>query len=163
MAKRNKFNNDNDISSTTATNKLEMPQDASQPIICNNTNDKINDVLGDSITNVEYGQFFVVENNIVTTDNYVKFIELAKVYNLFNNINLSDLNKEDLICLIGMIIDKMYTKEQALNSSITGLHEEIMELNIKIQELSKKPETSFDKKVDYSDLLGTLGSYKSWN
>lgn len=164
MAKKTKFKNDKaDTSDGVVTSTATTHQDALQSTICNNTN-ATNDDTGDTSTlTPEDEQFTVVMNNIVSTDDYIKFIELANKYNLFNGYTLDLLCKQDLICLIGSVINRMYGKEIELNSTVSTLKIEISNLNQKIIQLSKQPETSFDKSMSYSDLMGSLETYKSWN
>lgn len=157
MAKKTKFKNDQSTISDTASSVTSETTSDAFPII---NNDNTNTILGDansvSGVNLEDDQFAILKYNIINKDDYVRFIELANVYNLFNGCSLNTLHKMDLICLIGTIIDKLYQKEREFSSKTT-------ELNNKIQELTKKPETSFDKAISYNELLGTLGNYKSWN
>ena len=96
----------------------------------------------------ELEQFTVIKDNIIKADDYIKFTELAVKYNLFNKLDLNNLCKQDLVCLIGFGINGIYQLRDELNK-------------IKQEEMKKK-QTSFDKPVNYSDLL-TVGEYKSWN
>jgi hypothetical protein len=155
MAKRTKIKEElnkttNDVDDTTNTSTLSPITSEQQTNSLNNT--KIDDSSETpSIASIsdELEQFTIIKNNIVKMDDYIKFTELAVKYNLFNNIDLSKLNKQDLITLIGFIIDKLYIKIDELNK-------------MKQDELQRR-QSSFDKPVSYNDLLGDFNTYKSWN
>jgi len=170
MAKKTKFKEakDNANSNTTTGND---PVVTTTPLVtlpselCNNTN-VTKDVTSnhpDVIDELE--KFTILENNIVQPDDYVKFTELANVYNLFNKTELQQLNKDDLICLIGSVIDRLYKSEQHHKEITQSLRDEIMSLNTKISEIEnvkKDNPMSINHTESYADLMGNLGVYKSW-
>lgn len=166
MAKKTKFKNDNEATNEgAATSTATTPQDVLQSTVCNNNNNTDIKASGDASTlNPEDEQFSIVMNNIVSSDDYIKFTELANMYNLFNGYTLDLLCKQDLICLIGSVINRLYISELTSKRVISECQDEILKLNTKVQHLeNQKPENSFnDKSMSYSDLMGTLGEYKSW-
>jgi hypothetical protein len=159
MAKRTKFKQSETTAEAVqdATAITTTPDDTGvssgkfAPLTNNNTN--TNNDVATPISNViaEDDQFTLLKYNIVNSNDYAKFIELAKEYNLFNNIDLTNLHKLDLICLIGLIINALYTKNN-----------ELITLNREIQ--AKRNSSFSDTDANnYKDLMGTLGVYKSWN
>ena len=161
MAKRTNFHNknkdvvnDNNIASDTSSNVL----DVTEPIVNNNLNG-INDDKGEGSSNKidnnqEKPMFEILNYNIVNKDKYVYLIELAKTYNIFNNIDLTSLNKTDLICLLGYFVDKLYNKDQELLNKQQELS----------QHINKQQNQGMSiNNVSYSDVLNNLNMYKSWN
>lgn len=149
MAKRTKIAIENKTVETTNDVVLETPSTTlgeNVSVINNNTNTK-NECTSEAPDELE--QFTIVKNNIVKSDDYIKFIELASKYNLFNKIELSMLCKADLISLIGAVVTELYLAKDALHKMM-------------VEDANRK-QTSFDKPVSYTDLMGTLGNYKSWN
>ena len=167
MAKKTKFNdtqkdvNTNVVNGSDPAITTTLP-DTLQSEVCNNTN-----VTSDVISHLpdvidELEKFTILENNIVQPDDYVKFTELANVYNLFNKTELQKLNKDDLICLIGSVIDRLYKSEQHHKEITQKYQDEIMSLNVRVQDSRKNNGMSVDTTQSYTDLMSDLGTYKSW-
>lgn len=159
MAKRTKFKNDNvttdDSKGIDASGKTPDASILPTNIDISAEAAIVPDIIPDVISEFEQGK--IIELNIIHKDDYVKFIELAIKYNLFNNIeDLNCLHKSDLCALIGFIINTLYTKEIELELNKSEL------IKIKNEESAQK-QTSFDKPISYSDLFGDLNTYKSWN
>lgn len=128
--------------------------------IVNNGNNNINAQLESSGVNpddLKFEQFYVVKNNIVKNDDYIKFKELAEAYYLFNKIDLNKLNNIDLISLVGLVINDLFIKKNELEQSNNKVKELQQTIN------SAKPESSFSTNVSYGDLLNSITDYKSWN
>jgi hypothetical protein len=153
MAKRTKIAAiTNTVVDTTNKVPLESPSVSMvvTDINTNNSNNTKYQVTSEAPSKSnELEQFTVLKDTIIKTDDYIKFIELANKYNLFNKVDLNNLHKQDLICLLGSVINELYQTKDNLTTMR--------------QEEARKKQSSFDKPVSYSDLMGTLGNYKSWN
>lgn len=154
MAKKTKFKEENKNNPTPNTDIVDISVASANTIesggadIVNNTVAPLGVTGVPSSINTENEQFTILKYNILNSDDYVRFIEFADKYNLFNKCDLSNLNKSDLICLIGFVIDKLYKKENELNK---------LQNEIKI-----KNQSSFDAPIRYDDLMGNLNTYKTW-
>lgn len=166
MAKRTKFKNDN---TNTINNDMSNESGDGSNTLDVLTNKDINTVTSDvshvkpdsSIlyekTDEEFEQGKILELNLIHKDDYVKFIELAIKYNLFNKVeDIVRLHKNDLCALIGFVINALYAKEIELEQHKAEL------MRLKAEQVNIR-ETSFDKPMNYSDLFGNLNTYKSWN
>lgn len=153
MAKRTKLttveNKNSDVLNSTSLDVSGTTSSTLSTITNNNTNIKNECNLDKPSIPVELEKFTILKDNIIKGDDYIKFTELASKYILFNKIDLNMLCKSDLICLIGSVINELYITKNTLTNM---QHEQAL-----------KKQTSFDKPISYSDLLGNLSEYKSWN
>lgn len=167
MAKKTKFEDAKNNVNTNVVNGSDPTIATTAPVtlpseVCNNTNTQPDVILNQPSVTDELEKFTILENNIVSPDDYVKFTELANVYNLFNKIELQKLNKDDLICLIGSVIDRLYKSEQQHKENTQALQDEIKCLNVRVQDSRQKTGMSVDTTQSYTDLMSDLGTYKSW-